>query len=102
MKILNIKKTLNALSLVGLISITLIECKKDKLEEVSITEPKPVTKLHNTPPTNFCTSNEGGLVADTIDGTADTTFASPQVTTVIAPPGAFVIANDTLVSAKEK
>lgn len=112
MKIKKNYKALKAALFIGIMSITLIECKKEPLkkkEETNNTTPSPTTTKTTTtisPSTtttttttssdnysslkDFFAENEVSLQTFTVDGTNGGTFTTPQGTKVTIPANAFV------------
>jgi len=72
----------------GIISITLIECKKDSVTPTT-TNTKTTTEGY-TSLSDFFTKNEVPMQTFTVDGTAGGTFTTPQGTKVTIPANAFV------------
>jgi hypothetical protein len=81
-----------------IVTLTLVNCKKDKLEEEVTTT--PVIQSTITPLTDFYKSNGVPLQEVTIDGTVGGTFTTPQGTTVTIPDNAFVTLSGAPVSGK--
>lgn len=80
-------KMLQVVFLIGLISIVLIECKKEKTETpTSIVNSPPVTYSSID---DFYNKNGVQLQTYTINGATGGTFTSPQGTKVTIPPYAF-------------
>lgn len=88
-KKIKIAKMLKAAMLISIISITLVECKKDTLET-------QVTPLNNTPPVTYASlqdffdENAAPVQTVTINAATGGTFTSPQGTVVTIPANAFV------------
>lgn len=97
-KKIKIAKMLRAIMLISIISITLVECKKDTLE---------TTLVNNTPANNpvtystlqdFFAQNGAQMQTVTIDAALGGTFTSPQGTVVTIPPNAFVTSGGAIIT----
>lgn len=88
-KKIKIGKMLRAASLISIISISLVQCKKDKLEKEVITA-NTTTPVTYSSAADFFDKNGVPLQTYTIDAAVGGTFTSPQGTAVTIPANAFV------------
>jgi hypothetical protein len=102
MKKLNLKKTLQVALLTGMVSVTLTQCKKDKVETPAGTPVVATTPVSYSSPADFFTKNGVQLQTYTINGTTGGTFTSPQGTIVTIPANAFITSGAVPVTGTVK
>lgn len=97
-KKIKIAKMLRAAMMISIISITLVECKKDELETTTSSVNNPPANDNYATLQDFFNENGAQTQTVTIDATTGGTFTSPQGTVVTIPPNAFVTSGGAPIS----
>jgi hypothetical protein len=98
METLKIRNMLKAALLIGVVSTTLIECKKEKKEDISPTASTTTTTPTYTSLSDFFNKNGVQLETHTVNATTGGTFTSAKGTIVSIPANAFVFSGGGAVA----